>query len=78
MTDINALSKNPLLGFFFQLDDFVNSAEKSHQTLSDYNQFLYKKKDLKLIKNRVLFNEKMRNSGNCIYDYAYPFFGENF
>ena len=48
----------------------------SYQNLSYYNQFLFKK-DLKLAKTQVYSDGKMRNSGNCIYDYAHSFFGED-
>ena len=29
-------------------------------------------------KKGIISNEKMRNSGNYIYDYAHPLFGEDF
>ena len=54
--------------------DFVNSDDcigKSHQNLSEYNQFLFKKRF-------EVDGEKMRNSGNLFYDYAHSFFGEDF
>ena len=35
------------------------ASEKTHQSLSDYKQFLLKKK-------QILSSEKLRNSGNCI------------
>ena len=38
----------------------------------------YLKKDLKLIKKEIFSGEKIRNSGNCIYDHAHSFFGEDF
>ena len=37
----------------------------------------YSKIDLKLIKKQIFSCEKMRNSGNYIYDYAHSFFGED-
>ena len=53
------------------------ASEKSHQNLSDYIQpVINLKNDLKLIKKLIFSSEKMRNSGNCIYDYAPCFFGE--
>ena len=33
---------------------------------------------MKLIKKQIFSSEKMRNSGNYIYDYAHSFFGEDF
>ena len=39
------------------------ASEKSHQTLSEYNQFS---------------NEKIRNLSNCIYDYAHSFIRKDF
>ena len=39
----------------------------------------YSKKDLKLIKKQFFFSkEKMKNSGNCINDYAHSFFEEDY
>ena len=52
-------------------------SEKSDYNLSDYIEFLFKK-DLKLMKKRTISNEKLRNSGNYIYDYAHSFFGKDF
>ena len=52
-------------------------SEKSHQNLSMYVQFLLKE-NLMLIKIDMFSGGKMRNSGNCIYDYAHSFFGEDF
>ena len=45
-------------------------SEKSHQNLSDYIQFLFKK-DLNLIRKGIISNEKKINLSNYIYDYAY-------
>ena len=50
---------------------------KLHQNLSDYNQFLFSTK-FAVNKKLIFSSEKMRNSGNCIYDYAHSFFGEDF
>ena len=52
-------------------------SEKSHQNLSDYIQFLFRK-DLNMRKEGIISNEKMRNSGNYIYDYAHSLFVEDF
>ena len=51
--------------------------EKLQQNLSDYNQFLFKK-IFEVNKKQIFSSEKMRNSGNCIYDYGHSFFGEDF
>ena len=53
-------------------------SEKSHQNLSDYIQFLFKKR-FEVDKKKGLFLvKKMRNSGNYIQVYAHSFFGEEF
>ena len=52
-------------------------SEKSHQNLSDYSQFLLKKK-FENNKKQIFSGEKMGNSGKYIYDYAPSFFVENF
>ena len=44
------------------------ASEKSHQNLSEYNQFLFKKR-FEVNKKHYFSIEEMRNSGNCIYDY---------
>ena len=36
------------------------------------------KEYLKLIENRIFSSEKIRISGDCIYDYAHSFFGDDF
>ena len=51
--------------------------KKKHQNLSDETNF-YLKIVLKLLKTQIFSREKIRNSGNCIYDYAHSFFGEDF
>ena len=48
------------------------TSEKSHKNLSDYKQF--KKKRFEAIKKRYFSREKMRYSGNCIYDNAHTLF----
>ena len=52
--------------------------ENSHQNLSDYNQFLLEKKRFEVNIKQIFSSEKMRNSGNCIYDYSHSFFGVYF
>ena len=50
-------------------------SEKSHQNLSDYIHFLFKKIYINVIKKEIISVEKMRNSGNFNYYYA-PRFSE--
>ena len=52
------------------------ASEKKHQDLSDDNQFLFQKFS-EVSKKQIFSREKIRNSGNCIYDYAHSFFGED-
>ena len=59
------------------LNNLMIASEKSHQNLSDYNQFLFKK-DLKFKKKTDFSIRKMRNSGNCGNDYDHSFFVEGF
>ena len=65
-----------------KFSDYVNSDDCMHRKnrikIYPTTTSFYSKKDLKLIKNRFFSSEKMRNIGNCIYDYAYSFFGEDF
>ena len=52
-----------------------NKHIKIYQTTTS----LYEKKDLKIFFSKMIFSsEKLRNSGNCIDDYAHSLFGENF
>ena len=53
------------------------ASEKLHQNLSDYYQFLFKNR-LEVNKKQIFPNEKIRNSGICIYDYAHSFFAKDF
>ena len=41
--------------------------------LSDYNQFLLQKKKIVVNRNYIFSSEKIRNSGNCIYDNVHSF-----
>ena len=59
--------------FFRNILKFSENDIKIYQTTNS----LYSKTDMKLIKNKK-FTEKMRNSGNCSYDYAHSFFVQNF
>ena len=52
-------------------------SKKLHKILSFYNLLLFKKR-FEVKKKEFLSSEKMRNLGNCIYDYAHSFFGEDF
>ena len=53
----------------------MHESEKSHQYLSEYNQFLLKK--IEVNKKQIFSREKMRSLGNCMYDYAHSFFGKD-
>ena len=55
----------------------MNASEKSHQILSNYKQFIFKKR-FEVNKRQIFASEKMINSGNYIYDYAHSFFVEDF
>ena len=50
------------------------ASEKSRQNLTEYIHFLLKK-DFNSIEERFFSSEKIRNSGNYVYNYA-SFFGE--
>ena len=47
------------------------ASEKSHQKLSDDNQFLSKIMRFEVNETHIFSSEKMRNSGDCIYDSAH-------
>jgi len=53
------------------------ASEKPQQNLSDYIQLLFKK-IFEANKKQIFPTETMRNSGNCIYDYAHSFFEDDF
>ena len=53
-------------------------SEKSHQNLTYYIHFLFKKAFEFNIKEDISSSEKMRNSGNYKYDYAHSLFGKDF
>ena len=55
----------------------IASEKKTHYGLSDYKQFIFKKR-FKVNKKLIFSSKKLRNSGNCIYDYVHSFFGEDF
>ena len=52
------------------------ASEKPHENISGYIQFSFKKRFKVNTKKNSL--EKIRNSGNYIYDYPDSFFGEDF
>ena len=52
------------------------ASEKSHQNLSDYNQF--KKKRYEVDKKQIFTSEKKGEIQVCIYDYAHLFYGKDF
>ena len=53
------------------------ASEKSHRNLSEDNQSLFKKR-FEVNEKQILPTEKMKNSGNCVYDYTHSFFEEDF
>ena len=53
------------------------ASERIHQNLSNYKQFLLKKRFV-MNKKQNFSCEIMRDSDNCIYDYAQSVFGEDF
>ena len=54
------------------------ASERSHQNISGYIQFLFKKRFEVDKKYDFICSEKIRNSGNYIYDYDHSFFGGDF
>ena len=63
-----------------ELSDFVNFDYCIGKTTSESIrlQAVFNKKKIEVNKNQIFSCEKMRNSGNCIYDYAHSFFREDF
>ena len=55
----------------------ASSKKKTLQIISDYNQFLLKKR-FKVNEKHIFSREKMRYSGSCTYDYVDSFIEENF
>ena len=53
-------------------------SEKSHQNLSGYIQFLFKKIFEFNKKEGIISSEKVRNSGNYNCDHTHSFFGKDF
>ena len=51
--------------------------KKTHQYISDYGQLLFKKR-FEVNKKHIFSSEKMRSSGNCIYDYAHSLYEVDF
>ena len=41
-------------------------------------QLVFIQKIFLVNRKQIFSSEKMRNSGNCIYDYAHSFFGEDY
>ena len=52
------------------------ASEKTHQNLSDYSQFLFKKR-FEINEKQILFCEKIKNAGNFIHDYTHSFSGKD-
>ena len=71
--------------FFFKLlqklSNFINSDDCiwkiTLESIRVYPVFI-KKKGSNLIKKGIISSEKMRKSGNFIYDYAHSFLGKDF
>ena len=64
-----------------RFSDFVNSDDcirKNHIQIYQTTTSFYEKKNLKYIKNKFYSSEKLKNSGNFIYEYAYSLFGQDF
>ena len=77
------------LQFCFELlpnfSDFVNYDDctvKKHKQIYQTTASFYSNEEVnkKLVNksNRFFLVKKLKNSGNCIYDYAHSFFGDNF
>ena len=64
-----------------KFNNFVNSDDCIGKITSKYIRlqpvFIQKTK-IEVNKKQTFSNEKMRNPGNCIYDYAHSFFVEDF
>ena len=61
--------------------DFINSYDCIGKITSNsirLQPVFIKKKMFEVDKKQTFSSEKMRNSGNCIYDYVRSFFRENF
>ena len=65
-----------ILPKFSDLVNFDYCIEKILSKSSDHNQFLFKK-IFENNKKQIFSSEKMRNSGNCIHDYAHSFLGQD-
>ena len=55
-------------------DDFIEKIISKAIRLYSFFIFFY----LNLVKKEIISSEKMRNSGNYIYDYTHSFFGNGF
>ena len=71
------------LEILLKFRDFVNSDDcigkiTSKSIILQIKQPVFIKKKLILPNIRFFLVKKMRNAGNCIYDYAHSFFGADF
>ena len=73
------------LQYFFsnilpKFSDFVNSEDCIGKITLEFirPQPVSIKKNIWSFKKQIFSIEKMRNSGNCVYDYAHSFFGDDF
>ena len=66
--------------FFKNSSDFVNFDDYIGKIISKCIRLkpVFIQKRFEVIKIQIFFNEKMKNSGNYIYDYTHSFFGEDF
>ena len=53
-------------------------SEKSHQNLSDFIQFLFKRRFELNKKKGIISSEKIINSGHNTYNYNHSFFEKDF
>ena len=64
----------PKFSDFINYDDSVG--KMTSKSIRLYPVFI--KKSFNLIKKGIISGEKMKNSGNYIYDYAHSFIGKDF
>ena len=64
----------PSFGDFVNFDDLIGKITSEYIRL----QPVLFKKGFEINKKQIISSEKMRKSGNCIYEYAHSFFGNDF
>ena len=60
-----------------KFSDFLNSDDFIGKITSEYIQFLFKKR-FEFNKKGIISCEKIRNSGDYVYDYAHSLIGKDF